>query len=135
MTAGDFDLSPVFAALSSAKSESLSDWSAEEIFAFCEQFVGIRIVYKKSRRTVEFGMKENPFPQWPRGLRRTLAAEYIGVSLPLFDKLVAEGSMPRPKRIHGRTIWDRVAVDRAFDLLDGGSPLDESGEQVIEFAP
>ena len=79
-------------------------------------------------------MKENPFPQWPRGLRRGLAAEYIGVSLSLFDNLVLEGQMPKPKRIHGRTIWDRVAVDRAFDLLDGGSPRDESGEEVYEFS-
>jgi hypothetical protein len=80
-------------------------------------------------------MKENRFPQWPRGLRRTLAAEYIGFSLLLFDKLVLEGQMPKPKRVHGRTIWDRIAVDRAFDLLDSGSPLDESGEENIEFAP
>jgi hypothetical protein len=43
----------------------------------------------------EAHMKENPFPQWPRGLPRTLAAEYIGVSLPLFDKLVLEGQMPK----------------------------------------
>ena len=71
----------------------------------------------------------------PRGLRRTLAAEYIGVSLPLFDTMVRDGRMPKPKRVENRTIWDRVAVDRAFDLLDGGTPRDESGEEVYEFAP
>jgi hypothetical protein len=49
--------------------------------------------------------------------------------------MVAEGSMPPPKRVHGRTIWDKVAVDRAFDLLDGGAPLDGAGEEIIEFAP
>jgi predicted DNA-binding transcriptional regulator AlpA len=90
-----------------------------------------RLQNKVTPSAAGIDMKENPFPQWPRGLRRTLAAEYIGVSLPLFDKLVLEGQMPKPKRIYGRTIWDRVAVDRAFDLLDGGSPLDESGEEVI----
>jgi predicted DNA-binding transcriptional regulator AlpA len=78
-------------------------------------------------------MKENRYPQWPRGLRRTLAAEYIGVSLPLFDTMVRDGRMPKPKRVENRTIWDRVAVDRAFDLLDGGSPRDESGEEVYDF--
>jgi predicted DNA-binding transcriptional regulator AlpA len=77
-------------------------------------------------------MKENRYPQWPRGLRRTLAAEYIGVSLPLFDTMVRDGRMPKPKRVENRTIWDRVAVDRAFDLLDGGAPRDESGEEVFE---
>jgi predicted DNA-binding transcriptional regulator AlpA len=77
-------------------------------------------------------MKENRYPQWPRGLRRTLAAEYIGVSLPLFDTMVRDGRMPKPKRVDNRTIWDKVAVDRAFDLLDGGSPLDGAGEEVWE---
>ena len=70
-------------------------------------------------------------PHWPRGLRRKLAAEYIGVSQSLWDTMVEAGEMPKPKRFHGRTIWDKIAVDRAFDILDGGSPLDE----IIEFAP
>jgi hypothetical protein len=74
-------------------------------------------------------------PHWPRGLRRKLAAAYIGVSLSLWDTMVAEGEMPKPKRTHGRTIWDKIAVDRAFDLLDGGQPLDESGEEIYDFAP
>jgi hypothetical protein len=74
-------------------------------------------------------------PHWQRGLRRKLAAEYIGVGLTLWDTMVAEGSMPKPKRVHGRTIWDKIKVDRAFDLLDGGSPLNEYGEEEIEFAP
>lgn len=50
----------------------------------------------------------------PRGLRREQAAEYIGVSVSLFDKLVAEGRMPPPKMIGARKVWDRVALDQAF---------------------
>ena len=73
-------------------------------------------------------------PRWPRGLSRILAASYVGVSLSLWDKMVAETDMPQPKRIHGRTIWDKLAVDRAFDLLDGGSATAPSGEEIIEFA-
>jgi hypothetical protein len=73
-------------------------------------------------------------PHWPRGLRRVLAAEYIGVGLTLWDTMVAAGEMPKPKRVHGRTIWDKIAVDRAFDLLDGGAPRDESGEEIVEWA-
>jgi predicted DNA-binding transcriptional regulator AlpA len=75
-------------------------------------------------------MKENPFPQWPRGLRRGLAAEYVGVSLSLFDSMVRDGRMPKPKRVENRTIWDRIDVDRAFDLLDGGSARDSCGEEI-----
>ncbi len=28
--------------------------------------------------------------------------------------------MPRPRRVNARTIWDRLALDRAFDRLPGG---------------
>ncbi|MGJ8594365.1 helix-turn-helix transcriptional regulator [Sulfitobacter sp.] len=55
-----------------------------------------------------------------RGLSRAEAAEYIGVGTTKFDTLVSDGRMPKPKRIDGRTIWDRLAVDHAFDEL--GAP-------------
>jgi hypothetical protein len=76
---------------------------------------------------------DNHTPYWPRGLRRVLAAKYIGVSLSLWDELVLSGEMPKPKRVHGRTIWDKIAIDRAFDVWGGGLPLDQYGEEVYEF--
>jgi predicted DNA-binding transcriptional regulator AlpA len=76
-------------------------------------------------------MKENQNPYWPRGLSRVRAAGYTGFSLPLWDRMVEAGEMPKPKRVHGRTIWDRVAVDRALDVWFGN--VSQSGEQVIEF--
>lgn len=56
----------------------------------------------------------------PRGLSRLQAAEYIGVSPSTFDKMVADGEMPAPKKIRGRVIWDRKQLDCAFDAFDGG---------------
>lgn len=50
----------------------------------------------------------------PRGLRRVEAAAYIGVSPSLFDWMMAEGLMPKPKRVGGRVIWDRLQLDEAF---------------------
>ncbi|RUW19318.1 hypothetical protein EOA34_29930, partial [Mesorhizobium sp. M4B.F.Ca.ET.013.02.1.1] len=38
----------------------------------------------------------------PRGLSRLEAAAYIGVSASLFDQLVKDGRMPKPKRINSR---------------------------------
>lgn len=64
----------------------------------------------------------------PRGLSRVQAAEYIGIGVTKFDELVAAGAMPKPKRIGGRTVWDRVKVDEAFAALDdccvGGTEWD-----------
>jgi excisionase family DNA binding protein len=63
----------------------------------------------------------------PRGLSRVEAARYIGVSPSTFDKLVEDGTMPKPKHIRARRVWDRVGLDLAFTNLDGGSE-DESNE-------
>jgi excisionase family DNA binding protein len=54
----------------------------------------------------------------PRGLSRSQAAEYVGVGATKFDEMVADGRMPKPKRIDGRTVWDRIKLDEAFALLD-----------------
>lgn len=58
----------------------------------------------------------------PRGLSREAAAGYVGVSASKFDQLVDDGRMPRPRRIDSRKVWDRGALDAAFDALPG---LDE----------
>ena len=55
-----------------------------------------------------------------RGLNRTEAAQYIGVGTTKFDQLVHEREMPQPKKIGGRSVWDIVALDSAFDEI--GSP-------------
>lgn len=55
----------------------------------------------------------------PRGLSREEASRYIGVSPTKFDQLVADRRMPKPKRLDGRVLWDRIALDAAFsDLPD-----------------
>lgn len=53
----------------------------------------------------------------PRGLSREEAARYIGIGCSKFDELVKDGRMPRPKRLDGRVVWDRVSLDIAFTEL------------------
>nr|WP_232372454.1 hypothetical protein [Acuticoccus mangrovi] len=69
-------------------------------------------------------------PPTKRGLSRVLAAGYIDVSPTKFDQMVADGRMPKPKRIDGRKVWDVRALDRCFEALpsDGDvnhNPWDE----------
>ena len=61
----------------------------------------------------------------PRGLSRSEAAGYIGVSPSIFDQMVKDGRMPSPKLINARTIWDIRQVDDAFEAL----PTDEIHER------
>lgn len=64
----------------------------------------------------------------PRGLSREQAAAYWGVSVGTFAKLVEDGRAPQPKLINSRQIWDRLALDLAFDALpDKEAP-------ILEFA-
>lgn len=65
------------------------------------------------------GHRPSPLPQSlaPRGLNRCQAAAYIGVSPTKLDEMIKDGRMPKPKRIDGRTVWDRVMLDESFEAL------------------
>ncbi|MRX33175.1 hypothetical protein H5P29_13390 [Aminobacter sp. MDW-2] len=67
-------------------------------------------------------------PYWPRGLCREEAARYVGVGATKFDQLVAEKRMPKPKRIDGRVVWDRIKLDAAFTDLPG-----DDEENIVDF--
>lgn len=41
----------------------------------------------------------------------------MGVGATKFDEMVADGRMPRPKRVDGRVIWDRLRIEAAFTDL------------------
>jgi predicted DNA-binding transcriptional regulator AlpA len=61
----------------------------------------------------------------PRGLSRVEASAYVGVSPSLFDQMVGDGRMPKPKTVNARVIWDRLKLDEAFTALpdrDGEEP-------------
>ena len=60
----------------------------------------------------------------PRGMSRDEAARYIGVGTTKFDQMVKDGRMPKPKRIDGRTVWDRIKLDDAFTRLPNENMID-----------
>ncbi len=53
----------------------------------------------------------------PRGLPRTDAAFYIGCSPRMFDGMVKSGSMPSPRLIGTKKVWDRDELDEFFEAL------------------
>lgn len=64
------------------------------------------------------------------GVNREEAAMIVGVGTTKFDEMVADGRMPKPKRIDGRVVWSYPALRAAFDALpeDGeraANPFDE----------
>jgi predicted DNA-binding transcriptional regulator AlpA len=70
-------------------------------------------------------LRPDPLAYPPRGMSREEAARYIGVSAAKFDQMVADRRMPRSKRIDGRVVWDRMAIDMAFtDLPSSENMID-----------
>ncbi len=57
----------------------------------------------------------------PCGLSRVQSAAYVGTWTTKFDEMVKDGRMPPPKRVDGRNIWYRPALEEAFVVL----PSDE----------
>lgn len=72
-------------------------------------------------------MKSDAISYPPRGLSREEAARYVGVGPTLFDEMVGDGRMPKPKLVNSRTIWDRITLDISFSSL----PDKESGLRML----
>jgi predicted DNA-binding transcriptional regulator AlpA len=62
-------------------------------------------------------IRPDPIAYPPRGMSRDEASRYVGVGATKFDEMVADGRMPRPKRVDGRVIWDRLRLEAAFSDL------------------
>ncbi|MDG4907033.1 hypothetical protein P9228_11390 [Mesorhizobium sp. WSM4898] len=72
-------------------------------------------------------MKSDSLSYPPRGLSREEAARYVGVGITKFDQMVADRRMPKPKKVDGRVIWDRLKLEAAFEL-----PGDDE-ENIVDF--
>ncbi len=68
-----------------------------------------------------------PHGAWPRGLSREQAAAYTGVSPNTFVAEVKRGVWPKPEARGHRRIWDRLAMDRAWD-----SRQETDGDAIME---
>lgn len=71
-------------------------------------------------------------PPTRRGLHRDEAAAYVGVGPSKFDAMVADGRMPKAKQIDGRRVFDRFAIDRAFDALPGGESTAQGDQDTAD---
>lgn len=61
----------------------------------------------------------------PRLLTRLGAAAYVSVSATIFDEMVADGRMPKPRQVTQRRIaWDVRELDAAVDEMP---PVGEAG--------
>lgn len=69
----------------------------------------------------------------PRGLPRSEAAAYVGCCPRTFDGMILDGTMPQPRMIGGKKVWDKLELDESFERLprpdsEGGDWDDDSGD-------
>ena len=55
--------------------------------------------------------------RWPFGMSRIVAAEFTGYSASHFDKMVADGRMPAPRRDGSRLVWLQDELQAALRAL------------------
>jgi predicted DNA-binding transcriptional regulator AlpA len=56
-------------------------------------------------------------PHWPFGMSRAVASELTGFSASHFDKMVADGRMPAPRRDGSRLVWLQDELQAALRAL------------------
>jgi hypothetical protein len=61
----------------------------------------------------------------PIALGRIAAAQYVGISVGLFNELVSDGRMPQPRHANTRLLWDSVELVVKFREL----PSDDEDEE------
>jgi predicted DNA-binding transcriptional regulator AlpA len=76
-------------------------------------------------------------PDWPRGMREALAADYVGLSFSTFRREWSEGRAPGPVHLTpGRQVWLREDLDRWLDrkagrLNDPGASRPQHGKDAL----
>ena len=68
----------------------------------------------------------------PRGLSRVQSAVYVGISPGLFDTMVDDGRMPKPKKMNTRSVWDRVQLDEFFAAIPDDNQSDLNPWDEVE---
>jgi hypothetical protein len=69
----------------------------------------------------------------PRAMKADRAAAYLDMSRSKFLELVEADRLPRPKVIDGIRVWDRLALDAAFDNFSERGDHDSVGGRPNTF--
>jgi predicted DNA-binding transcriptional regulator AlpA len=67
----------------------------------------------------------------PRGLRRDVAAAYLGVSPSYFDQLIAKNLVPVSRRLGTVMIWDRRELDQCFSEIFENNDCNDQWDYLL----
>jgi hypothetical protein len=67
----------------------------------------------------------------PRAMRADRSAAYLSVSTTKFLEWAEQGKMPKGTRVDGVVLWDRLALDLAFEALLADSDQPNSFDAIL----
>lgn len=59
-------------------------------------------------------------PHWPATMKRPMAARYCSLTVPEFEREIADGRLPEPFKLGNGEHWHRAKLDAALAKLAGG---------------
>lgn len=68
----------------------------------------------------------------PRAMRADRAAAYLSMSRSKFLQLVDQGKLPKPTYIDGMALWDRLALELAFEGLAAADAEPNSFDTILK---
>lgn len=68
---------------------------------------------------------------WPRLLDSEKAALYLGISKRFLLDCVANHTLPAPKRIGARVLWDKHVLDQFVDVMFGNDQPEAKGSNFF----
>jgi predicted DNA-binding transcriptional regulator AlpA len=67
----------------------------------------------------------------PRAMRAERAAAYLSISRSKFLELVEQGKLPKPVHIDSLALWDRLALELAFEQMTSDNDRPNSFDVII----
>jgi hypothetical protein len=68
----------------------------------------------------------------PRAFRADRAAAYLSISQTKFLEWVEQGKMPKGTHIDGVVLWDRLALDLAFEAFLADSDRPNGFDRIVD---
>src|SRR5262245_57994574 len=86
-------------------------------------------VQGKGQKTEPSSKLHDHFAYPPRAMRADRGARYLDMSKSKFLDLVERGKLPKPVRIDGVVVWDRLELEAAFEQLKAEEIEERGGKR------
>lgn len=77
------------------------------------------------------GLALEKLPDWPRMMKREIAAAYLNISEAELEREILAGRLPHPVKLGNTMHWSRAEIDRCLEQLTGSN--DDDWRSTVPF--